>query len=455
MQTPSFYVISHERSGTHLAINTLLKNTVGVDRQADIGEWFGPYDDPKARFAHIDDACRDLATHGTLIKSHCDADLFLARYPRHPVVWVVRDPRDTLVSWFHYLNHPAFYANNAQVERFQSRRFGRFLRRPLTDFLRHGYSLAGDFTNVADRWAAHTRSWTRSGLDLCVVRYEDLLTRFDDTLRRMANFLGLELRPDAAPVALGERSSHLPRKGIIGDWQNEATPADLRWLDEVLRRGGGENFYYRPAAESASIRPGTVAPHRLLLLGPESEGRLVLFEPVLRLLRRSWTQTEIALLVRERHADLAPVLDPEGAVRWLTFPDGLTSPGQPGADPAALTALRNEIQSFARGPWRRRAPARRGWKEPWARGCQGCARCASEARHSNRGPGRRWKRCAPSIGAPSFRKRCPWTRKKTSGSGSCAWRVSSSVRKPRAGGPRPTWRARAGRTRRESLPGPI
>ena len=250
MKPASFYVISHERSGTHFAINTLLKNALGIEHQANVGEWFGPYDDARARFAHVDSACRAIPSQGTLIKSHCDADLFLARYPSRPVLWVVRDPRDTLVSWFHYLNHETYYANNPQVERFQNERFGRFLRRPLTDFLRYSYSLSGAFEDVADRWSAHTQGWARLGSGVCVLRYEELLTDFEAALRRTADFLGLALRPVLVPVAFGEGLAHLPRKGIIGDWKNEAGVEDIAWLDEKLRRRGLEEFYYPPVVQS-------------------------------------------------------------------------------------------------------------------------------------------------------------------------------------------------------------
>ena len=108
------------------------------------------------------------------------------------------------------------------MERFQGGSFGEFLRRPLTGFLRWSYSLRGDFGNVAERWAAHTESWLRSGLPVCTLRYEDLLGDPADALRRAADFLGLTLRPDIRPVAFGEGPAHLPRKGIVGDWQNVA-----------------------------------------------------------------------------------------------------------------------------------------------------------------------------------------------------------------------------------------
>ena len=348
MEAPSFYVVSHERAGTHFTINTLLKNTVGIARQANIGEWFGPYRDGGARFAHIDQACRSIQDTGTLIKSHCDADLFAARYPARPVLWVVRDPRDTLISWFHYLNREAYYANNPQVERFQGGRFGDFLRRPLTEFLRYSYSLHGDFTNVAERWAAHTQSWVRSGLPLCVVRYEELQHDFEPTLRRVAEFLGLQLRPKLAPVAFGEGLSHLPRKGIVGDWQNEAAGEDLRWLDEIIRSYDLTEFYHSAETTKPSSQPPNhlpPPPRRLLLLRPDAYGDLVLFEPSLRRLRQAWPQTEIAVLIRSRVADIVPVLDPAGSVRWLTT-DCDPYRQAPGDCRPELDALAEAVRSF-------------------------------------------------------------------------------------------------------------
>lgn len=249
---PSFYVVSHERSGTHFAINSLLKNTVGIEATANIGEWFGPYAEAGARYSHIDLAAASISPDAVLIKSHCDAELFRARYAARPVIWVVRDPRDTLVSWFHYLNHETYYANNPQVERFQCASFGEFIRRPLTDFLRHSYSGRGDCENVVERWALHTRGWASTGPGVCEVRYEELATTPDAALRRAADFVGLTLQSEIRKVAFGEGVSHLPRKGIIGDWKNEAAPEDLRWIDRIVRHYGLEHFYCPSLPEPAA-----------------------------------------------------------------------------------------------------------------------------------------------------------------------------------------------------------
>ncbi len=86
------------------------------------------------------------------------------------------------------------------------------------------------------------------------------------------------------------------------------------------------------------------APHRLLLIRPDVYGDLVLFEPVLRILRERWGRTEIAVLIQERYADLTPLLTP--GVRWLTtrcdpYRDS------PASNPAALEVLGRQVADFA------------------------------------------------------------------------------------------------------------
>ncbi|CAN5600934.1 hypothetical protein BH20VER1_BH20VER1_18770 [soil metagenome] len=73
------------------------------------------------------------------------------------------------------------------------------------------------------------------------------------------------------------------------------------------------------------------APSRLLFIRPDTYGDLVLFEPVLRLVRERWPKTSVAVVIREAYADLAPLLAPAG-VRWLTtainpYAEGLQEAG--------------------------------------------------------------------------------------------------------------------------------
>lgn len=233
-----FYVVSHERSGTHFVINTILKNTYIKEGWHNIGEWFGPYDEPGRRFEHIDAfnaSWGDAKRRRSIIKSHCDRDLFEARYREAKVVYVLRDPRDTLTSWFHYLNRGEYYQNNPQVGDHRCESFTEFVRRPVSPFLMYCYSLSGGFGNVVERWASHVRGWLGAadcGRDILVVRYEELHRDYRTVLRRMAGFLGLRVKIRTHRVGLHDAPSVLPRKGVIGDWQTICTKED----EEFVRR---------------------------------------------------------------------------------------------------------------------------------------------------------------------------------------------------------------------------
>ena len=86
-------------------------------------------------------------------------------------------------------------------------------------------------------------------------------------------------------------------------------------------------------------------PKRLLFLRPDAYGDLCLFEPVLRIVRDAWPQTEVAVLIRESYRDIAPLLNAAG-VRWLTTACNPYREG-PGDHPAALDALRDTVRAFA------------------------------------------------------------------------------------------------------------
>lgn len=237
-----FYIISHERSGTHFMINTILKNTDIRQGWHNIGEWYGPYNDHTDRFEHIDtfnrtweQACKQAA----IIKSHCDRDLFNERYKKARVIYLFRDPRDTLVSWFNYMNLAASYCNNnSKVSDHSCRSCCKFLRRQISPFLKYSYSLYGNFSNAAERWVSHVRGWFMTDDSVLVIRYEELHRDYMSVLVKVADFIGLRLKSRTGPVGLHDAPSVFPRKGIIGDWRNYFTQTDELFLRHTVERGG-------------------------------------------------------------------------------------------------------------------------------------------------------------------------------------------------------------------------
>lgn len=235
-----FYVISHERSGTHFVINSILRNTFIKQGINNIGEWFGPYDKYNNRFTHINNfnsRWEDLHRKATIIKSHCDRGLFEEMYKKVKVIYVLRDPRDTLTSWFHYLNRNEYYRNNPVVEDHRCKSFSKFLKRPISPFLRYSYSLHGNFSNVAERWASHVSGWLNMPETL-VVHYEALLQNYKSVLVHICEFLGLHIRWRIRSIGLNDAPSILPRRGVIGDWKNIFSDCDEEFVRQAVEQAG-------------------------------------------------------------------------------------------------------------------------------------------------------------------------------------------------------------------------
>ena len=167
---------------------------------------------------------------------HAACDLNLPR-----VVYVVRDPRDTMVSYWHY-------------RKFLSRDFNLSLR----DFL------AGD-DHWPCEWDEHVAGWLLPARHphLLVVKYEDLHRDAEAVLGRVLDFAGVACPPGRIAAAVeasrfermraaeeklgvhgkaGDDRERFVRKGRVGGWQDEMDADAQRVLQtkygDVMRRIG-------------------------------------------------------------------------------------------------------------------------------------------------------------------------------------------------------------------------
>ena len=230
---PRCYVITHERSGTHLMINLLIKNSLEPLEWQSVGRWFGPYDRPATALDHVHRFNR--TDHGPTIiaKWHADHALFEHAAKCAPVIYVYRDPRDVLMSWWEILNHRPYYANAPHpIADCSCDSFSAFLHRPANDYLRFCYSLHGRFTNVVERLADHLDGWLNAP-DRFVVRYEQLVTD-PSIVHEVASHIDLPVRDRIEPVRLGDMWTAYPRRGVIGDWRYVMRYDDEHFVREMM-----------------------------------------------------------------------------------------------------------------------------------------------------------------------------------------------------------------------------
>jgi Sulfotransferase domain len=120
-----------------------------------------------------------------IMKSH---HYFDSRFRK--VIYIVRDPRDVVVSQFHYEKKRGRAEDDYSIEQFIPR------------------FLAGETCDYGS-WASNVASWLvtrQNSSDFLLLRYEDLVARTAEELARVSAFLGLRATPALIAQAV-ERSS--------------------------------------------------------------------------------------------------------------------------------------------------------------------------------------------------------------------------------------------------------
>ena len=176
----------------------------------------------------------DRLEHPRIMKTH---QYFDPRYKR--VIYVVRDPRDVVVSQYHFFRKRRRIEDNYPLSQFVSR----FVAGTACDY---------------GSWGENVSSWTATRYNhpgFLLLRYEDMLTDTPKHLSRIASFIGIPASPDqiaeavdhsaadkmrslersAAGVASVTRNARqeIPfvRAARVGQWENSLSRESLAELE--------------------------------------------------------------------------------------------------------------------------------------------------------------------------------------------------------------------------------
>jgi hypothetical protein len=184
-------VVSHERSGTHFLMNTLAMNYGYVSN-----DWIDLDLNMPINFWHPDNMMDILKTVqdepiANIFKSHHQVDFFLPvmekLFKHFDILYIYRNERDVLESFYRHLNDLEWHAGpkveNA-VELAHAEPCGGMLR---YQWRQHKTCL--------ERLRTHVFGWlqgvpAKHKNHVFYVRYEDLDEHFDETVRKIGNFLG-------------------------------------------------------------------------------------------------------------------------------------------------------------------------------------------------------------------------------------------------------------------------
>lgn len=210
------YLVSYPKSGntwTRFLIANLAFPEAGVDFK-NINE-LTP--DPEAL------SKRKLLTvpRPRIIKSH---QYFDPRYPK--VIYIVRDPRDVLLSQYHFAIKRRLIPDDFPIKEYLPRFLGK------------------DQDHNYGNWRDNVASWfylRRNNPDFLLIRYEDLLSDGKQQLARIADFLGLPQDAHRIESALqrssAERMRELEKKQALSWSSTKETRQDLPFVRAAAAGG--------------------------------------------------------------------------------------------------------------------------------------------------------------------------------------------------------------------------
>ncbi len=167
-----------------------------------------------------------------IIKSH---ECFDPRYPR--VVYIVRDPRDVVVSQYHYHRKLRKIADDSPIEKFVTR------------------FLAGE-TCPHGSWGQNVATWlyTSEGSPrFLLLRYEDLLADAARELAKVVEFLHLSASPEHIAQAVERSSADRMRKLEQAQKEHTLFKGSRKDLSFVRAAGSGGWRKDLPAPQVARI----------------------------------------------------------------------------------------------------------------------------------------------------------------------------------------------------------
>ncbi|XP_042556298.1 sulfotransferase 2A1-like [Dipodomys spectabilis] len=178
-----------------------------------------------------------------LLTSHLPIQLFPKSFftSKAKVIYVIRNPKDVLVSGYHSGSGSKYIKNP----------------RSLQEFLE--WFIEGNLPYGS--WFAHVQGWMsmRERENVLVLSYEALKKDTRSTVEKICQFLGKKLDPEELDLVLenssfqamkeNKMSNHsllsknfssaevlMTRKGIVGDWKNHLTVAQAETFDQIFQK---------------------------------------------------------------------------------------------------------------------------------------------------------------------------------------------------------------------------
>ena len=234
----SIMVVTHERSGTHLLINTINYKNNGdfsaigrlpSDKEHNIETY--------KKFVHMYLIMNSNSNKDLVSKSHHQVEFFEDHldylFDNYHVLYVKRDLKDTLVSYHKFLNSDDYH-------------------KPIPDFpelkdwifmnpKEIGYKFFANYpdphviiepVNYIARIKLHQQGWNKQKDNILTLNYEDLLTDFSNQKLRIEDYIGQKIAGGIPDINDKKLPNFYPNKGIIGSYKENMDDELIKRIDD-------------------------------------------------------------------------------------------------------------------------------------------------------------------------------------------------------------------------------
>ncbi len=230
-------VVTHERSGTHLLINSVnYKNN---------GEFISMgFIYPRSEIFTIDDYIKHVHRYvkygvydpDTIYKSHHQIEFFEQildiLFDRFKIIYVKRDIKDVLISYYYFLNK-----KNNPIKGFPNFKDWIFMdpRHIGPTFIDknpdpHIIVYPKDYI---DRWILHINGWMKYQNNFLIVSYEEMISDFENQKLIIEDYLNRKISDYIPDFNNKNLPNFYPNKGITG-YHKEFMDDDL--IDKIDKR---------------------------------------------------------------------------------------------------------------------------------------------------------------------------------------------------------------------------
>ena len=175
---------------------------------------------------------------GRILKTH---SLTTPDQNADSVIYLVRDGRDVMVSYYYYQN--SFLATRSIGKRERIKKFLKNLSSTVSSSNSTTESLSIFLHEHTVDWVYHVQSWLAQNPRI-VIKYEDLKLNPQITLEAIFQKLNAEVSSETIQRAIDtfsferlsarqsgkEDNKSFYRKGIVGDWKHQFSPEDMSFF---------------------------------------------------------------------------------------------------------------------------------------------------------------------------------------------------------------------------------